>query len=60
MNGSRNGKGKYSFKDGTMYEGEFKDDDYNGKGKLTDADGSVYEGEFKDGREHGKGKKKFI
>ena len=28
------GKGKLTYKNGTIYEGEFKNDKFNGKGKL--------------------------
>lgn len=34
------------FVDGSIYEGEFKDDLYNGKGRLIHADGDVYEGDW--------------
>ena len=30
---SRAAAGKYTFADGTVYEGEYKDDKYNGKGE---------------------------
>ena len=39
--------------DGTIYEGEFKDDELNGKGKITFRSGTIYEGEFKDDRLNG-------
>ena len=64
------GKGKYTYNNGDVYEGEFKDGNFNGKGKKTYADSSyedwsvyepadprrVYEGEFKDNAYNGKGK----
>ena len=31
----KNGKGKYTFKDGGIYDGEWKDGKYDGKGKYT-------------------------
>ena len=34
INGNKNGFGILEFKDGTKYEGEFKEDKYNGKGKI--------------------------
>ena len=42
----RNGHGKLTKTDGSVYEGEFRNDGMNGKGKLTYANGSVYEGGF--------------
>ena len=57
--GIRNGKGKYTFPDGTYYEGDWIDGSIEGKGKRTYTDGSYYEGEFKDGIRNGKGKYTF-
>ncbi len=51
-----NGKGKYTWPDGTVYDGDWKDDIKNGEGKSTYPDGIVYEGDFKDGKMNGKGK----
>jgi hypothetical protein len=52
----RNGKGKYNFADGRIYEGDFLDDKFHGKGKFTWLDGDFYEGDFVDGKRTGKGK----
>jgi len=51
-----NGKGKYSFPSGDVYEGYFKDFQPSGKGRYVAADGYVYEGEFHYGKQHGLGK----
>jgi len=48
-------KGKLTFKEGAVYEGELVNNVPNGKGKFTFAQGS-YEGDFVDGKWHGKGK----
>lgn len=52
-------KGKWSFPDGTVYEGEFKNDHLDWKGKATYPSGEVQEGEFKGGKLNGEGKITF-
>jgi len=44
------GKGKLSWVDGSLYEGEWKNDMSNGKGRLIHSDGDVYEGEWVDNK----------
>ena len=51
-----NGKGKYTWPSGNVYEGEFEYGQRTGKGKYSYADGDVYEGEFEYGQRTGKGK----
>ena len=53
--GKANGKGIYTWANGSKYEGEYKDGKMHGKGIITWANGSKYEGEYKDGKMHGKG-----
>lgn len=43
-------------KDGSYYQGEFKDDEITGTGKLFYTNGLSYEGDFFLGEKHGKGK----
>ena len=50
---SGEGFGKFTFPDGSKYEGEFKDSEINGKGTYTWADGEKYVVEFKDCKKHG-------
>jgi hypothetical protein len=38
------GKGKLRYRNGIVYEGDFKDSHYEGQGKYTSPDGSVYTG----------------
>ena len=51
----REGKGRQTFKDGSMYEGWFRNDKADGKGRLIHADGDIYEGEWMDDMAHGTG-----
>jgi len=48
-----------TYADGSVYEGDWKDDKKHGEGKCTFADGSVYEGELKNDKVHGEGKCTF-
>ena len=43
----KEGRGKKEYKDGRLFEGEWKNSKREGKGIYKDADGAVYEGEFK-------------
>lgn len=50
------GKGKYTYPDGSTYEGDFEDGYFHGYGILTDVEyGYRYEGEFAYDLFHGKG-----
>eukprot|EP00602_Paraphysomonas_sp_CaronLab_P007983 CAMPEP_0185034708 /NCGR_PEP_ID=MMETSP1103-20130426/24814_1 /TAXON_ID=36769 /ORGANISM="Paraphysomonas bandaiensis, Strain Caron Lab Isolate" /LENGTH=656 /DNA_ID=CAMNT_0027571469 /DNA_START=198 /DNA_END=2168 /DNA_ORIENTATION=+ len=52
----RQGRGKMTFADGTVYEGEWVEDRQEGNGTLTSADGdTVYEGGFVGGEYEGEG-----
>jgi hypothetical protein len=48
-------KGKYTFNDGAVYEGEMKDGKITGWGVYVSALGDKYEGNFVDGLLHGEG-----
>lgn len=43
------GKGKKTFSDGTIHEGEFKKGKLDGKGQVTYPDGEIKQGTFKNG-----------
>ena len=45
--GLRNGKGRYQYPDGSVYEGEYKNDKKHGKGKFLYSNGDTYEGSYK-------------
>ncbi len=47
---------KYTYKNGSVYDGEWEGNKRNGYGVLVRPDGMKYEGEWKDDKPHGKGK----
>ena len=51
----KHGIGIYTFAEGQVYVGEWKNDKYHGKGTLTYPDGKEYSGEWKNGFMDGKG-----
>lgn len=56
-NGFKHGYGKEKNYDGSLYIGDYKDDNRNGEGTLYKKNGRIlYEGGFKDGYYFGKGK----
>ena len=46
---------EHSWKDGTKYEGEWKDNKMHGHGIFISRKGNMYIGEFKDHKQHGQG-----
>lgn len=54
--GKTNGKGIYTWANGTKYEGERQNDMRHGKGVLTWTNGSKYDGEWQNGKRNGLGK----
>ena len=55
VNGKKEGKGKYKFKNGCIYEGYFKNDKREGNGIFYYANGDRYKGQFKDDNYQGNG-----
>lgn len=51
----RNGKGRYTYKSGAYYDGEWADDQKNGKGIFDWNDGSKYEGSWLNNQRNGRG-----
>lgn len=49
------GKGRYRWKVGSAYYGEWVEGKEHGHGQRTNADGSAYDGEWFEGQRHGKG-----
>ncbi|KAG9147518.1 hypothetical protein Leryth_007321 [Lithospermum erythrorhizon] len=50
-----NGRGKYSWMDGTTYDGEWEEGKMTGKGKMFWTPGAMYEGDLSGGYIHGFG-----
>ena len=48
--------GKYTWKDGRIYLGEWKENRMHGKGRFSWPDGHSYEGEYAEDKKHGKGR----
>ena len=55
----KQGKGIEKYYDGTIYEGDFKNNQKNGKGKCTLSNGEIYEGEFNNDIYDGEGNYKW-
>jgi hypothetical protein len=53
-------KGKYIYKDGTCYEGQFYKYSKSGVGVETYEDGTVYKGHFKTNLKHGIGEYQYV
>ena len=51
----RSGEGKMWMLDGSVYDGQWKDDLMDGNGRHALADGAVYDGAFVNGQRHGHG-----
>ena len=49
------GKGTYTWPDGSKYQGDYKDNKKHGNGIYTYTDGSKYECVYKEDKKHGKG-----
>ena len=54
-NEMRHGRGTQVWHDGSIYQGQWRNDKANGRGRLIHADGDVYEGEWLDDKAHGQG-----
>jgi hypothetical protein len=55
-----NGKGIYSFTDGSLYEGQFKNRLFHGKGTMKYANGNVYIGNWVKNERVGKDQLTFV
>lgn len=51
----RHGKGTQVWHDGSIYEGQWRNDKAHGFGRLIHADGDVYEGQWVEDKAHGQG-----
>ena len=50
-----NGEYEVEFTDGSIYNGQWKDDKKNGKGHFIWANGDIYKGDYEEDKMHGKG-----
>jgi len=50
-----NGQGTYTYADGSVYAGQWKNDKFNGQGTFTYSDGSVYIGHWENSQRNGQG-----
>nr|BBC28437.1 1-phosphatidylinositol-4-phosphate 5-kinase [Yamagishiella unicocca] len=55
QSGMPDGEGKYTWRDGSIYEGSWKEGAKHGVGKYTWPSGATYHGEWRDGSMHGVG-----
>jgi hypothetical protein len=55
VNGVREGQGKVTWPNGTVFEGNWANDQKNGQGTLTEESGQVYVGAWRNDRKHGQG-----
>ncbi|WP_281613192.1 hypothetical protein [Flammeovirga sp. SubArs3] len=53
--GQRHGMGTYTWEDGTVYQGKWRNDLMDGRGSLKFANGNKYEGNFSKGQPFGAG-----
>lgn len=51
----KNGRGRVTWEDGRVYEGDLVDGQFHGVGEFLWVDGRRYAGEYRDGRKHGTG-----
>ncbi|MDC7219555.1 MAG: hypothetical protein PQJ59_06410 [Spirochaetales bacterium] len=56
IEGRMEGRGIFTYNDGSIYKGDFRGDKPEGRGELQRTDGSCYQGDFKAGLMHGKGR----
>eukprot|EP01088_Endostelium_zonatum_P014244 TRINITY_DN3039_c0_g1_i1.p1 TRINITY_DN3039_c0_g1~~TRINITY_DN3039_c0_g1_i1.p1 ORF type:complete len:311 (+),score=76.24 TRINITY_DN3039_c0_g1_i1:321-1253(+) len=59
VEGKKHGYGVYTYADGSIYQGDFFNDNFHGRGRYTYADGEMYEGDFVNDVFHGHGEYLF-
>ena len=59
VNGKKEGKGTYKWEDGSIYNGDFKDDMIEGNGNLVVKNVGEYQGQFSKNKKNGTGLFKF-
>ena len=59
MNGKMNGKGKFNWPDGKIYEGDFVNDIKEGTGTLFLPNGKIYKNQWKNDQMNGIGTVEF-
>ena len=49
------GRGMFTWKDGRVYDGEYKEDIKHGQGMFKWPDGRTWDGQWRNGKQHGSG-----
>ena len=56
LNGNLEGLGRFDFQNGSIYEGDWRENKRHGKGRLIEADGrTLYNGQWDNDTKHGFG-----
>ena len=57
--GKREGTARFDLGDGTVYDGQFKANQYHGRGTMQYADGGSYTGDWAAGKQEGHGRREY-
>ncbi len=55
-NGNLQGMGRFDYQNGSIYDGDWRDNKKHGRGRMIEGDGrSIYNGEWENDLKHGRG-----